>query len=173
MRGGRQRIRIAGTWVAAMLLVPWGGAPVVAQEPEAYVPDDVQLEVYVTALAFYAPPPGQVRWLEATPLYEEQARPPFDYIFLRALIGRLGDGFRLGSRGENGQGGRLRLSAIRPLRPSAVRPLSSRLYRLAIGYRHHTEHQDGPASAQTFLVRCDAAGCRIVQMAPVAAPGAW
>lgn len=143
------------------LLVAVGAAPLVAQETGAPVPVvAIQLDVYATALGFYAPPRGQVRWIETTPLDATEDRAPLVPGLRRALIARLGDRFLPWSEDAPGQGGRLRVSTIEPA--------GSGRYRLTVGYRHHTTYYDGPASAQTFLVGCNEGDCRILERGPAA-----
>jgi hypothetical protein len=136
-------------------------APLAAQEAETPVSRSIQLDVYATALAFYKPPRGQLRWIEAAPLGVERDRAPLDPGLVRTLIARLGDRFRPWSADATGRGGRLRLSAIEPAGRGR--------YGLSVGYRHHTEYYEGPVSAQRFLVGCDEAGCRILERGPAAA----
>jgi len=151
---------------AALLLVAAGTAPLAAQETGAPVPETVRLDVYATALAFYSPPRGQVRWIEPAPLDAARGEAPLEREFVRALVARLGDRFLPGWEEQRGAGGRLRLSTIYPIG-------SSGRYRLAIGYRHHTEYHEGPASTQTFVVGCDRKGCQVLQRAPGAGPNDW
>ena len=111
------------------------------------IPAAVEIEVYATALAFYSPPRGQVRWIESTEYRGE-------------LIERLGGRFRSWVEGAPGSGGRLRISPIEAAAPGR--------YRLTVRYRHHTPHFEGAESAQEFLVGCDGAACRILERAPAA-----
>ena len=114
-----------------------------AQEAVPAIPAGIELEVYATALAFYSPLRGQVRWLEG-----------FEPGLRRALIARLGDRFLPWSEGARGSGGRLRVSPIEAAGPDR--------YRLTVEYRHRTPYFEGPASAQAFLVGCDGLRCAIV-----------
>jgi hypothetical protein len=126
----------------AMLLTSMSAAKLAAQ---GSIPPDVELEVYATALEFYSPPRGQVRWLES-PVHRE------------ALIERLGDRFRPWVENAPGSGGRLVVSPIEEAGPDR--------YRLTVRYRHRTPHFEGPESTQEFLVGCDGARCRILARGP-------
>lgn len=125
-------------FVIGVLLTAASAATLPAQDS---IPSVVELEIYATALEFYSPPRGQVRWLES-PVQRE------------ALIERLGDRFRPWVEGARGSGGRLTVSPIEVAGPDQ--------YRLTVWYRHWTPYFEGPESSQEFLVGCDRAGCRIL-----------
>lgn len=130
------------SFVLAMLLPAASVATLAAQIP---IPPEVELGVYATALEFYSPPRGQVRWLESTALRD-------------GLIERLGDRFRPWVESAPGSGGRLAVSPIERAGPDC--------YRLTVGYRHHTPYFEGPESTQEFLVGCDRGQCRILARGP-------
>lgn len=134
----RARVGIA----LAMLLTCTSVATLAAQES---IPPDVELEVYATALEFYSPPRGQVRWIEST-------------AYRDALIERLGDRFRPWVENAQGSGGRLTVSPIEGAGPDR--------YRLSVRYRHRTPYFEGTESTQDFLVGCDRLRCRILARGP-------
>ena len=111
----------------------------------AAIPAAVEIEIYATALAFYSPPRGQVRWIESTEYREE-------------LLERLGERFRSWVEDAPESGGRLRISPIE----AAGRGR----YRLTVRYRHHTPHFEGAESTQEFLVGCEGDACRILARGP-------
>lgn len=127
------------------LLAAISAATLTAQDALVPIPPDVELEVYATALEFYSPPRGQVRWIESA-------------VFRVELIERLGDRFRPWVENAPGSGGRLRVSPIEGAGPGR--------YRLTVRYRHRTPYFEGPESAQAFLVGCDGPRCRILARGP-------
>jgi hypothetical protein len=134
--------------VLAIVLTATSVGTLAAQGP---IPADVELAVYATALEFYSPPRGQVRWLESMAHRKE-------------LIERLGDRFRPRIEDAPGSGGRLMVSPIE--RAGADR------YRLTVRYRHHTPYFEGPESSQELLVGCDDGQCRILARGPDASADA-
>ena len=129
----------------AIVLIAVTAAPVPGQDTALSA--ELEREILATALAFYSPPRGQVRWIES----EDPALQP-------ALVARLGERFLPWTEGARGPGGRLRFSPIEIVEPGR--------YRVSVSYRHRTPYHEGPLSTQTFLVGCDGSGCRILARGP-------
>lgn len=136
----------------AMALVAVTAPPVAGQETA--LSPELELEVFATALEYYSPPRGQVRWIEVE-----------DPALQRALSARLGDRFLPWTEGARGAGGRLRISGIEIVEAGR--------YRVTVSYRHRTPYHEGPFSAQTFLVGCNGSGCRILARGPGRGEQGW